>query len=76
MAALISDSDSDWCEYERTKRFLISIWRFLYAKKNHSTAPAPLPGGRHEIGANSFNFSDFMLSDSVSNLDFLEVRKG
>ncbi len=33
MAVLISDSDADWYEYERTKTILISIWRLIYGSK-------------------------------------------
>lgn len=33
MGVHISDSDSDWCPFERAERFLLLTWRKLYETK-------------------------------------------
>jgi hypothetical protein len=79
MATLISDSDTAWREYERTERFLIFIWRFIYGSKQRSSVSAPrAPEHFQKREANrsgSVRFGDFIFRRGVFDQHVLEVKE-
>jgi hypothetical protein len=75
VAVLGSDSDDTWREYERTERFLISIWRKIYEKSNRLGLRLSRMSGGQEARAKTPDHRDRYARRLCQPRNLLEVKK-